>query len=59
MTKPKLHEDILELLKQRAITEPDGYINPNFLVIISQAIYDYYNYEDDIVDEWIRDMWGM
>jgi hypothetical protein len=56
MKKP-LAEEILDLLKERALAEHE-YINPHFLQQIQVAIYDYYELEDDIVDDWVIGMFG-
>ncbi len=52
-----LPEKILELLKEQSQKE-HTYINPNFLQIMNSALYDYYDLEDEDVDQWINDMWG-
>ena len=56
-----LHEEILELLKKRMKADVDGsdYINPNFLQMVTGAIYNYYDEEDDEVDAWILAMFEM
>lgn len=53
----ELHEEILELLRKRMSGEHE-YINPHFMQKITSAIYDYYEVEDDEVDQWILDMFG-
>lgn len=55
----KLHEEILQLLKDQARYRPNEYINPNFLMEVSEALFDFYGIEDDEVDDWVQDMWGM
>jgi len=49
--------EILNLLKQKS-KENHEYINPNFLVDVSTALYNYYDLEDNDVDKWIQDMFG-
>jgi|TARA_R110002153_G_scaffold243548_3_gene398923 hypothetical protein len=53
----QLHEDILELLKERSGEE--GYVNPHFLQIITTSLFDYYEIEDDTVDSWVAGMYEM
>lgn len=48
---------IMKILKDKSQQEHD-YINPHFLVQLQSALYDYYELEDDEVDDWIQDMWG-
>lgn len=57
MKNKQLHEEILDLLKNRAKMDHE-YINPNFLADINGLLYDYYDCEDANVDTWIDDMWG-
>jgi len=57
MSKKKLHDEILELMKQKS-TEEYEYINPNFLSGITTLIYDYYQLEDDEVNNWVDGMWS-
>lgn len=52
-----LHEEILEIMKSR-MSEEHKYINPHFMQKITNAIYDYYEIEDDELDQWILDMFG-
>ena len=52
-----LAEEILRILKQKSEQEFE-YINPHFLQEITSSIYDYYNIEDEAVDQWIIDMFG-
>lgn len=52
-----LHEQILDLLRQKSKAEFE-YINPHFLLAITEAIESYYGSEDDDVDQWIQDMFG-
>ena len=58
MSKPKAHEEILEVLKKHMKENPDGYINPNFMQLITEAVYDYYELDDDELDHWITTMFG-
>lgn len=51
----QLHEEIMESLKARADLD-DEYINPYFLRKITEAIYSYYQLEDDEVDQWVLEM---
>lgn len=53
----KLQNDIMEVLKKYAKAEHQ-YINPNFLVEITNALSDYYDVEDDEVDEWVMNMFS-
>lgn len=53
-----LARDILDILKKYA-KEDHLYANPHFLINIIEALYDYYEIEDDNVDEWAQDMFGM
>lgn len=53
----KLHEEILNVLIKKSV-EKYEYINPNFLSGINTLLWDYYNCEDDGVNEWISDMFG-
>lgn len=55
--KKTLAEEILNLMKERALAEHE-YINPHFLQQIQVAIYDYYELEDDVVDDWVISMFG-
>ena len=48
-------QQILELLKESSKDE-SLYVNPNFLLLVTGAIEDYYGLEDDIVDKWVRNM---
>lgn len=53
----ELHEEILELLRKRMEGEHKC-INPHFMQKLTAALYDYYEVEDDEVDQWILDMFG-
>ena len=55
--KTPLENEILELLKKRA-NMPHEYINPNFLSAITELLHNYYNLEDEKVDQWIQNMWS-
>ena len=50
-------QEIIDLLKEKSQQEYE-YINPHFLQAITSSIYDYYNIEDDEVDEWVIGMFG-
>jgi hypothetical protein len=52
-----LHNEILALLKKRMNMKYE-YINPNFLTAITMALSDYYECEDNDIDDWIQDMYG-
>jgi hypothetical protein len=52
-----LHDEILALLKKRMKMKYE-YINPNFLTAITMALSDYYECEDNDIDDWIQDMYG-
>ncbi len=56
----ELHEEILELFRKRMVSEATSfeYINPHFMQEIVTSIYDYYEVDDDEVDQWILDMFG-
>ena len=53
----ELHEEILDLIRKR-VGEDEEYINPHFMQDITTAIYNYYEVEDDKVDDWIIEMFG-
>jgi len=59
MNKNKLADDIMALLKESA-KESKGfqYVNPHFLSGLSNLLSEYYELEDDKVDEWITNMWS-
>jgi len=52
-----LHVGIMELLKSKAKAEFE-YINPNFILGITELLESYYQLEDDDVDQWAQDMFG-
>lgn len=52
-----LASSIMDILKNKAI-EDHEYINPHFLLLITSALYDYHELEDDVVDIWTQDMFG-
>jgi hypothetical protein len=54
-----LPEEIMSLLKKRASTADYSYINPNFLLLLTEALETYYQMEDTVVDQWIQDMFGV
>lgn len=47
---------LLELMKE--FSTKDVYINPHLLVEISGLLYEFYELEDDGVDQWINEMFG-
>lgn len=57
-----LAKDIVTLMKDYAKkSNTKGgfqYINPNFLSGLSNLLYEYYQIEDDEIDEWITNMWS-
>jgi len=53
----QLAKEILNLLKKKAEGKHE-YINPNFLLIVTEAINDYYDISDPIVDKWVQDMFS-
>tara|TARA_R110000744_G_scaffold335651_1_gene440970 strand:- start:354 stop:536 length:183 start_codon:yes stop_codon:yes gene_type:complete len=53
----ELHEEILDLIRKR-IGDDEEYINPHFMQEITRSVYDYYEIEDDKVDDWIIEMFG-
>lgn len=54
-TIPDLPGEIYDILKKYA-EKDDQYINPHFLSIISDALTDYYQIDDEKVDDWIHSM---
>lgn len=50
-------EEILALLRSKADAEWE-YYNPNFLEAITKQIESYYEVRDDVVDEWITEMFS-
>jgi hypothetical protein len=57
MNKINLPQEILSLL-QRKSQEEWEYVNPNFLLAISEALDGYYEVGDEKVDQWITNMYG-
>jgi len=57
--KDHLPRLLLKLLKKIARQERQHhvYVNPHFLVILQNALYDFYNLEDPEVDSYVRDMY--
>ena len=53
-----LPEQIMKCLKDASEAEYE-YINPNFLVAISEALQTYCDLYDDDVQDWIVDMYGF
>jgi len=56
-TSTRLPDQILELLKVKSKLDHE-YINPHFLQIVSKALSDYYDIEDEDIDAWILDMFS-
>lgn len=54
-----LAKDLLEVLRWHADNQEDVYVNPHFLNEINGLIDAYYNIEDDVVDKYINNMFGM
>lgn len=54
----ELHEEILKVMRERAEGE-HTYINPHFMLAVTEAISDYYEVEDDVVDEWVSGMFEV
>ena len=50
-------EEILVLLRNKADSEFE-YYNPNFLLAVTELIHGYYDLEDEVVDEWVTEMFG-
>ena len=55
--KPNIYEEIIHMMKTFAESD-DGYMNPNFLGGICNELFDFYGYEDDELNDWVRDMYG-
>jgi hypothetical protein len=49
--------EILALLRSKA-DAPWEYYNPHFLLAITEKIEAYYEVEDDVVDEWVQEMFS-
>ena len=52
-----IEQDLMDVLKKYSKKE-FTYINPNFLQGIEALLWDYFELEDDEVDEWITGMWS-
>ena len=52
-----LPKEIMGLLRKKAEL-PHDYVNPNFLQLVVELLEEYYDIEDDIVDDWISNMWS-
>ena len=52
-----LGAEILAFLRSKADAKWE-YYNPHFLADIADAVYGYYQLEDEVVWDWIRDMVG-
>lgn len=53
----QLYQQILDLLRQKSKGEFE-YINPNFLLFITEALESYYDASDDDVNRWVQDMFS-
>jgi len=51
-----LAKEIMKLLIKKQ-KEPYDYVNPYFLEDISKLLEEYYQIENDDVEEWINNMW--
>jgi len=51
-------DKIMQILKDEAARDLPEYTNPHFLNLITSALDEYYQLEDDAVDEYISDMYG-
>jgi len=49
--------EILALLRSKADAEWE-YYNPHFLLAITEQIEAYYQAEDDVVDQWVQEMFS-
>lgn len=51
-------QDLMEVLGKHAKRD-DGsyYVNPNALVAITNVLYEYWDVEDEAVEDWIASMW--
>jgi hypothetical protein len=54
---PNIGDEILALLRSKA-DAPWEYYNPYFLLAITEQIESYYQVEDEVVDEWIQEMFS-
>lgn len=52
-----LAKKIMDLLIEQS-KKPQEYINPNFLDEVTTILEDYYQLENDEVNEWIKNMWS-
>lgn len=52
-----LGAEILALLRSKA-DAPWEYYNPHFLLAITEQIEAYYKVEDDVVDDWVQEMFS-
>ncbi len=52
-----LYEEIMQVLKNRAEAKHE-YWNPYFLSEVNGLLEEYGHIEDEVVDKWIKDMWG-
>ncbi len=52
-----LGAELLSVLKSKALGEWE-YYNPHALLALTEIIESYYGEEDEVVDEWIADMFS-
>jgi hypothetical protein len=52
-----LYQDIMHVLKKHA-TAKHQYWNPNFLSQVNSLLDTYGKIEDEVVDDWISNMWS-
>ena len=53
----ELHEEIMSVLKKHALKTNHTYVNPHFLTAILDSLEMYYGLEDELVYDWISDMY--
>lgn len=51
--------EIMEVLRQKAINDPDDYVNPNFLLDLTDLLKVYYDLADEQVHEYILSMFEL
>lgn len=52
-----IENEIMDVLRKYS-EKDDEYINPNFLTAINEELKNYFNLEDERVDDWIISMFG-
>ena len=52
-------KDIIESFERHAKNDYDEYVNPRFLDSVLDLLEDYYNYDNDVVHEWVVGMYGL